>query len=80
MKCNRVIERDPEGEVHTGCPNEAEVEKLIAVNNIPMLVPLCLFHDAEFDREAAAARARRNANNDKMRRQHGERAMARRRG
>ncbi len=74
MKCMKVVDRDPEGQVHTGCPNDAEVEKLVQVNNIPYLLELCNWHDAEFDREAAAARTRRNEANRRQRERRSTRA------
>jgi hypothetical protein len=66
MKCERVVDRDPQGELHTGCPNEADVERLVNINNVPYLMLLCTFHDAELDREAAAARNRRNERNRRV--------------
>ena len=76
MKCMKVIERDPVGQVHKGCPNDAEEEVLMQVNNLPYLLELCLFHVAEFDREAAAARARRNEANKKQRELRQQRASS----
>jgi hypothetical protein len=58
------------GEINVGCPNDAEDEVTVAVNNVPYIIPMCGFHAAEHARKAAEARNRRNARNREVAQAH----------